>query len=157
MTTDDSSKQRMREQSDVERLQSEVVRLRERVDAAGAGQQDVYRRMEDLQGGRDDRLRDIESRLAALEKALSAAEAARAADRQQTIDELSRRMAGIMRAQPAGGGSRGVSGVEHVVQPGQTLSAIAAAYDVRIDAIMKANNLQNPNAIRAGQKLIVPD
>ena len=47
-------------------------------------------------------------------------------------------------------------GWEHVVEPGQTLSAIAVAYGTTTQAILKANNLQNADSIRAGQKLFIP-
>ena len=49
------------------------------------------------------------------------------------------------------------TGIEHVVQPGETLSAIAQAYGVKIDTILKANNIKNANSIRVGQKLFIPD
>ena len=47
-------------------------------------------------------------------------------------------------------------GWEHVVEPGQTLSAIAIAYGTTTQSILKANNMQNADSIRAGQKIFVP-
>ncbi|RME86445.1 MAG: LysM peptidoglycan-binding domain-containing protein [Caldilineae bacterium] len=44
----------------------------------------------------------------------------------------------------------------HVVQPGDTLLAIATRYGVSVEAIMKANNLADPNLIYAGQRLLIP-
>lgn len=44
----------------------------------------------------------------------------------------------------------------HVVQPGETLTAIAARYGTTVWAIAVANNLPNANWIRAGQTLIIP-
>lgn len=44
----------------------------------------------------------------------------------------------------------------HVVRPGQTLSGIAAAYGVTVQALMQANNIWNPNHIFVGQKLCIP-
>jgi len=44
----------------------------------------------------------------------------------------------------------------HIVQPGETLTAIAARYGVSPQAIMAANALQNPNRIVSGQRLIIP-
>jgi LysM repeat protein len=58
-----------------------------------------------------------------------------------------------------GSGSTGDSvgaGVTHVVQPGETLSAIAADYGVESVAILQANNIANGNLIRVGQKLVIP-
>jgi hypothetical protein len=44
----------------------------------------------------------------------------------------------------------------YVVRPGDTLTAIAAAHGVSIGAIAGANNLQDPDLIRAGQELVIP-
>jgi LysM repeat protein len=44
----------------------------------------------------------------------------------------------------------------HIVQPGETLTSIAARYGVSPQAIMAANALQNPNRIVSGQRLIIP-
>jgi LysM repeat protein len=46
--------------------------------------------------------------------------------------------------------------ITHVVQPGETLSEIARMYGVTVDAVVQANNLDNPNAIREGQVLLIP-
>lgn len=44
----------------------------------------------------------------------------------------------------------------HVIQPGDTLFRIAARYNVPVDAIMRLNNIVNPNLIFAGQVLRIP-
>lgn len=44
----------------------------------------------------------------------------------------------------------------HVVQPGETLTSIAAQYGVSPQALMQINNLQNPNRIVSGQRLTIP-
>jgi LysM repeat protein len=44
----------------------------------------------------------------------------------------------------------------HVVQPGEGLFEIAALYGVNASAIAQANGVNNPNLLRAGQKLIIP-
>lgn len=44
----------------------------------------------------------------------------------------------------------------HIVQPGDTLWSIAARYGVTVDAILRANNLINPNFIYLGQTLVIP-
>lgn len=46
--------------------------------------------------------------------------------------------------------------VLHVVQRGETLSEIAKAYGVTTQAIVEANDIENPNRIVTGQKLIIP-
>ena len=44
----------------------------------------------------------------------------------------------------------------HVVQPGEYLSQIAQQYDVTTEAIVEANDIENPDLIEAGQRLIIP-
>ncbi|MBI5931607.1 MAG: LysM peptidoglycan-binding domain-containing protein [Chloroflexi bacterium] len=44
----------------------------------------------------------------------------------------------------------------HVVQIGEHLASIARLYGLRWTTIARANNLQNPNQIYAGQQLIIP-
>lgn len=43
----------------------------------------------------------------------------------------------------------------HVVQRGETLSAIAARYGVSVNTLMKWNSLRNANVIYVGQRLVV--
>jgi LysM repeat protein len=44
----------------------------------------------------------------------------------------------------------------YVVQAGDSLAAIARAYGVSAEAIVEANNIQDPNLIDVGQALIIP-
>ena len=44
----------------------------------------------------------------------------------------------------------------YVVQANDNLTSIAARFDSTVEAIVKANNLRNANAIYVGQKLIIP-
>jgi LysM repeat protein len=46
--------------------------------------------------------------------------------------------------------------VIHVVKPGDTLRSIAAAYGTTTSAIVRANNMANPDVIFPGQRLIIP-
>jgi predicted chitinase/LysM repeat protein len=45
----------------------------------------------------------------------------------------------------------------HTIRSGETLSSIARRYNSTVDALAKANNIQNPNLIISGRKLIIPD
>lgn len=47
-------------------------------------------------------------------------------------------------------------GVEYLVQPGDTLAGIAVAFNVSIDEIIAINGLENANAIRVDQVLLLP-
>lgn len=45
----------------------------------------------------------------------------------------------------------------HTVAVGQTLTQIAREYDVTVDAIVEANDLANPNVVRVGDVLLIPN
>jgi LysM repeat protein len=45
---------------------------------------------------------------------------------------------------------------EYVVQPGDSLLGIAVRFEVTLDALQKANDIDNPNSIVAGQVLVIP-
>lgn len=44
----------------------------------------------------------------------------------------------------------------HIVGPGQSLSAIARRYGVRVETLVRANGLRTPNTIHVGQRLVIP-
>ena len=98
-----------------------------------------------------------------LARRLGALEAARLKDRQDLLDTLSKRIADLLAnsrgsSSSSGGGRRSSGGVgyEHVVKPGETLSAIAQAYGVTVKDIMTENNLTDAARVRAGQTLFIP-
>lgn len=50
-----------------------------------------------------------------------------------------------------------VTGVEHAVKSGQTISSIAALYDVPKEDIIEVNRLSEDGAIKIGMSIIIPD
>lgn len=48
------------------------------------------------------------------------------------------------------------TGVEYIVQPGDTLSAIASRHNSTIQYIVDANQISRPNALKVGRKLFIP-
>ena len=48
------------------------------------------------------------------------------------------------------------SGPIYIVQPGDTLSSIAARFNVTVGQLMEANNISDPNLLAVGQQLIIP-
>lgn len=63
--------------------------------------------------------------------------------------------AGSLPVSDAGGGGA-VSGITYIVQPGDQLAAVAQRFGVSWPAIVRANNIADPNLIQAGQTLIIP-
>lgn len=57
---------------------------------------------------------------------------------------------------PYAAGGASASGRTHTVASGENLSRIAQRYGTTTDAIMRANNITNPNFVRAGQQLTIP-
>lgn len=47
-------------------------------------------------------------------------------------------------------------GVYHIVDSGQTLYRIAKVYNVGVEEIMRANNIQDPRHLGVGQELLIP-
>jgi nucleoid-associated protein YgaU len=140
---------------EVQQLRAEVDRLRQQT-AASAEDRARLAQIEDLTR----RLRELEAR--------------REKDRQEIIDTLSKKIADLVgrsgggsnttsARKPATGGATGGSsggskyGYEHVVKTGEALSAIASAYGVSVKAILDANSLTDPNKLRVGQKLFIPE
>jgi LysM repeat protein len=55
-------------------------------------------------------------------------------------------------------GATTVSGPKtYVIQRGDTLAIIAQKYGITVDALIKANNITDPNSILVGQSLTIPD
>jgi len=76
--------------------------------------------------------------------------------KRELYEELSGKIATVMKVQSAQS-SRGQSGLEHTVKPGETLSAIATAYNVKVSRIMDANGLKKDSILKVGQKLFIPE
>ena len=46
---------------------------------------------------------------------------------------------------------------EVVVKPGETLSSLANYYNVSLESIIESNGLNDPDNLKAGQKLVIPN
>ena len=159
-------------QADVDYLRSEIKRLQARLDASeselGRAQADMAAAQSSQPGyATAAQLQSVQSQLDGLQGQLRALDAARAQDKQQIYDDISKKIATLLKSAPAAtprssassskprSGSQ--SGIEHVVQPGESLSKIASAYGVKMDVIVAENGLSDPGNIRVGQKLFIPD
>ena len=154
---------------DMRVLQEENSRLRGRLEGYDLEIERLSRSLEALRsapgGATQSDVQTLQQRITALESQLRALDAARERDRKEMIDTLTTRISQVVGAsskpRPAATASRPRTsgpqeGYEHVVEAGQTLSAIASAYNVSSKSIIDANNLANPNALRVGQKLFIP-
>jgi len=161
-----------RRREDLRLLQERVRTVEGRIEGMELELQRIATELESVRrlaaSSGDASLKLVQPKLQELEQRLARLDAAREADRQAIVDELSRRVADLLkRATPptpartaTTSASRrpGVStGYEHVVQPNETLSAIAAAYGVSVKTIQEANNIPDPSKLRAGQKLFIPE
>ena len=157
--------------AEIEKLRAEVAELR----AAVRRDQDAMRReivddltrrlngiSQQMQQNQAQALAQIQARA---EAALQAAEASAKAAREQaeyTRRNASRPAAPAPRASgggaPAKPAAPAYSGpyYEHVVEPGQTLSFIAKGFETTGPKILAANPGLKANALRVGQKLIIP-
>jgi LysM repeat protein len=106
-------------------------------------------------------IRELSNRLDNLEKQLQELDAARVRDKKEIIDKLTDQIAAMVNKLQASSASSDSTysgfGRVHVVKKGQTLSQIAQAYGVNINVLIKVNKLNNPNALREGQELIIPE
>jgi LysM repeat protein len=142
-------------------LRADLDQLRERVKTIAVVQEDLTRQLDALGKTTVRDQRASQERLAALDRALRQIEADRAKLQQQIVSDLSGKMAEIIKAQtvppPSVEPPKAMAGYEHVVKVGETLSQIAAAYKVKAQAIIDANNITNPKTLKAGQKLFIPE
>ncbi len=167
---------------DTEELRADIDKLRGEIAELGAAvrrDQDAMRReiVDDLtrrlneitaqmQQNQAQALAQIQARA---DSALQAAEAAAKAAREQA--EYTKRIAARPPAPaPATAATRTAGGApakpaapvyngpyyEHVVEPGQTLSFIAKGFETTVPKILAANPGLKANALRVGQKLIIP-
>lgn len=162
---DYKNQQAMRQQAERRMWQAELQRVEGRIEGLEMQNEQIHRELEQLRtrltAAQQDEQARREQRFEALDDRLRLTEQARQKDKEFMLDELSRRMAeminkALRRNRPATR-PRKQSGVEHVVQPGETISEIAAAYGKKVSSIIKANGITEPDKVKAGQRLFIPD
>ncbi len=152
-----------RERADAMMVRDEITRMRGRQENLQVQVDEIW---DELQSMRETERRQhrealdtLASQVSDLERQISRLETARAQDRKEIIDRMtatiSQMLASSAAAQPTSRGSQ--TGVEHTVRPGETLSEIASAYGVTVRALIQANSMENPDRIRAGDRVFVPD
>ena len=104
-----------------------------------------------------------QAELAAVRSDLAAVREAQGRLRGEIVEDITKRLTDLAKKreaeakQAAKEAAAQKSGYNHVVEAGQTLSAIAQAYKVSVKSIMQANNIKDPTKMRVGQKLFIPD
>lgn len=158
----DARTETARSSARLEQMESAVRRLQSQVDGLSESQHQVIaqadaRVMQSRQEGQA-----LRTELDTLKREVAALRAEQQQVR-SAVDDLPARVSRAVAAArppapppPKRGAGTAAVGYEHEVEPGQTLSEIARAYGVRMDAIVKENNLKDAGAIRVGQKLFIP-
>ncbi len=146
------------------RLQSELAgtrismqRMESRIEGLEAEREMLHARMNDMQRALVEAETRRKTDLSVLEIRLQDQAAEQVRIRGELADELSGRIAKIIQSQAPVKSVRTQAGYEHIVKSGETLSEIARAYEVSTAVIAKANNITNPDSLRVGQTLFIPE
>lgn len=137
-------------------IESDVAMLKERLRGIEAAQEQLARDMMDIKALVSKSETQSADVVEKLNRAVRLLEDRDLAMQKETISSISVKMAEIMKSQISVSGGGSGTMVEHAVQTGETLSAIASAYGVTVPAIVRANKLSDPNTVRVGQKLLIP-
>lgn len=155
--------------AEVDYLRGEMRRLNDRQSAAESELGRFQGEMMSAQAGQSAfasaaQVQSLQTQLEDLQRQLRALDAARVQDKKEIYDDISKKISTILKSSSSSSASRpsrprssSQTGIEHVVQPGESLSKIAAAYGVKMDVIVQENGLSSPDNIRVGQKLFIPD
>ena len=155
--------------ADVDYLRGEIRRLNDRQSASESELGRFQGEMMSAQAGQSAfasaaQVQSLQTQLEDLQRQIRALDAARVQDKKEIYDDISKKIATILKtsapaqaSRPARPRSSSQTGIEHVVQPGESLSKIAAAYGVRMNVLVEENGLSSPDNIRVGQKLFIPD
>ncbi len=163
VTTQDTSAPPPASQADVHYLREELRRFNARLDASDAEVGRLTGEMRASRSGQPEtasasQVQAMQAQIDDLQRQIRALDAARIQDKKDIYDDISKKVASLLKTPPASSSrSASQSGYEHVVQAGESLSAIAAAYKVKVSAIVQANNLKSADQIFVGQKLFIPD
>lgn len=150
-------KQAVRYESRLSSLEGSADRLEKRVQGLNQSLQEAYDQIDRLEKLHGRKLVKIEKELVKIEEIVETLDARQVRMKKEIVDQLTTKIAGLLRETGSRSSGQNLRGREHEVRAGQTLSEIAAAYGVSINAIMDANNLKDPDNIRKGRKLFIPE
>ena len=149
--------QALRRDNDFDALRARVAELENRVNDVEGARQRLYEDNDALREAVQKDNEDLRQELVRVQGLIRAVETARAKDRDEIVGILSKRMAELLEQQQKAPVYQ--TGREHTVQQGETLSEIARAYGVTVNAIVGANKTLKTadTVIRPGQKLFIPE
>ncbi len=185
VTTNRSFQTENTDSEDILYLKEQVALLKNKVEIMEANYAQLLQETKRSKEG-DSSIAALKLRLDELERKLAALDSVRIKEHQALVEQINSKLATMANILQQSSSSGGISsqkasaasrtstatkqpkaesnasqkesqeGYEHIVQPGETLSAIAAAYKVSVKAIIEANNISKPESLRAGQKLFIP-
>jgi len=104
--------------------------------------------------------RDLSALRSQLDSRCAAIEQKSEADKREMVSRLSGELDKLMKqasaSRPSAAPTPSGKGIEHVVQPGETLYIISKAYNVSSKTIIDVNKIQDPGRLSVGQKLFIP-
>ncbi|HOW98501.1 MAG TPA: LysM domain-containing protein [Kiritimatiellia bacterium] len=170
VTYDDAQREAAAGHEDYLLVQEQMRRLDGRLEGVELEISRLQTNLETLRAGQSradtSETQAIQARVEDLDRRLRALDAARQQDKQEIVDSLSKKIAQLVGSASSGSSAKKQSGsrksgpstgYEHEVQPGESLSAIAAAYGVSSKVIMEDNGITDPDKLRVGQKLFIRD
>ncbi|MEI8205553.1 MAG: LysM peptidoglycan-binding domain-containing protein [Kiritimatiellales bacterium] len=117
-------------------------------------------RLESLEMQMGQMNRDLDTLKGQLSTRCAAIEQKSEADKREMVTRLSGELDKLMKqasaSKPAVATTATGRGIEHAVQPGETLYIIAKAYNVSAKTIIDSNKIQEPGRLSVGQKLFIP-
>ena len=149
-----------RRDEDMRILAERVRELQEQVNGLKLANENLARESETVRGASQGASQSVQARIEALERQVQSINKAREQDRAAIVEEISRKVAGLVAQSPARSAPAGNSseyGYEYVVKQGDTLGEIAKAYKVSVNSILKANKMKSAQSLRVGQKLFIPE
>lgn len=125
---------------------------------ARENQQQLMGRIQTLEMQMNQMNSDLNTLRSQLDSRCAAIEQKSAADKQEMVASLSSQLDKLMKQASASRPAAAPSGrgIEHVVQPGETLYIISKAYNVSTKTIIDVNKIQDPSRLSVGQKLFIP-
>ncbi len=151
-------REEMQEREDKLLMQENMQKLNTKVQLLEA---EIQKIEGDLQSLRETQARSSQAQEQAFQSRLADIEAARNKDKKEIIDTVGDTISKVVGSSSASARkqtkrSASDKGYEHVVQSGESLSAIAQAYGVTTRLIIENNDIKDPNRLSVGQKLFIP-